>query len=151
MLYMYFIYEMRKVQMWLTSSNPIGLQIRLRMLKTLVVTLVSVMISLEIVANLMVALSVVNGDKILVGWHQLVFLIVTPILLCCFLFFFTMNILNFRFFIQRKIRQAKLAGVKITARQKCVFIYIIFSLSLLTIAGLGLITGIFLLDKFKDD
>jgi hypothetical protein len=62
-----------------------------------------------------------------------------------------MNILNFRFFIQRKIRQVKLAGVKITARQKCIFVYIIFSLSLLTIAGLGLITGIFLLDKFKDD
>jgi hypothetical protein len=62
MLYMYFIYEMRKVQMWLTSSNPIGLQIKLRLLKTLVVTLVSVMITLEIVANLMVALSVVNGD-----------------------------------------------------------------------------------------
>jgi hypothetical protein len=40
----------------------------------------------------------------LVGWHLLVYLIVAPILLCCFLFFFTMNILNFRFFIQRKIR-----------------------------------------------
>lgn len=104
MLYMYFIYEMRKVQMWLTSSSPIGLQIRLRMLKILVVTLVSVMITLEILANLMVALSVVNGEKILVGWHLLVYLIVAPILLCCFLFFFTMNILNFRFFIQRKIR-----------------------------------------------
>jgi hypothetical protein len=63
LLYMYFIYEMRKVQMWLTSSSPIGLQIILRMLKILVVTLVSVMIALEIVANLMVALSVVNGDK----------------------------------------------------------------------------------------
>lgn len=66
------------------------------------------------------------------------------------MFFFTMNILNFRFFIQRKIRQAKLAGVKITARQKCVFAYIIVSLSLLIIVGFGLITGIFLLDKFKN-
>ena len=44
-----------------------------------------------------------------------------------------------------------MAGVKITARQKIIFVYIIFSLSLIIIAGLGLITGIFLLDKFKDE
>jgi peptidoglycan biosynthesis protein MviN/MurJ (putative lipid II flippase) len=74
------------------------------------------MILLEVVANLMVALSVDSIDYKLKGWHQQVFLIVAPILLCCFLVFFTMNILNFRFFIQRKVRQAKMAGVKITTR-----------------------------------
>lgn len=74
------------------------------------------MIFLEVVANLMVALSVDSIDYKLSGWHLLVYLIVAPILLCCFLVFFTMNILNFRFFIQRKVRQAKMAGVKITTR-----------------------------------